>query len=213
MGDFKIKSKKFNTLWEATQRLLEQAKPKEVAHTEDMIRSVLECRKTLKYSLSIFLPLAILHNIERVAVLKEYFNDVVVTAKLKDGKIIRLTPAEHVVKSLLESIGTSAENIKEILDVFKVRVKVRMAEQKGESKVKKFYNTANKKLFHDLHLVSRFNAKEIKEMKNVISDEDEFEKLIKIRLDSLFNEKLRIVAERRLRAIEGIPETFVWGEK
>lgn len=192
---------------------MEQAEPREVAHTEDMIKAVLECRKILKYSLSIFLPLAILHNIERVRVLKEYFNDAVITAKLQDGKIVRLSPAENVVKNLLESIGTSPANVKEILSVFKIRKKVRRAEREGDSKkAKRLYNTDNKKLFHDLHLISRFNSKEINAMKNAISDRDKFEELISTRLDSLFNQRLRIVAEKKLRKIEGINETFVWGE-
>lgn len=213
MGDLKITSKKFNILWEAAERLLEQAEPREVAHTEDMIKAVLECRKILKYSLSIFLPLAILHNIERVMVLKEYFNDAVITAKLQDGKIVRLSPAENVVKNLLESIGTSTANVKEILSVFKVRKKARRAEREGDSKkAKRLYNTDNKKLFHDLHLISRFNSKEINAMKDAISDRNKFEELISTRLDSLFNHQLRIVAEKKLRKIEGIKEEFVWGE-
>lgn len=212
MGDFKIKSKKFNILWEAPERLLKQAEPREVAHTEDMIKAVLECREILEYSLSIFLPLAILHNIERISVLKEYFSDEVITAKLKDGKIVRLSPAENVIKNLLESIGSSSANIKEILSIFKVREKVRRAEREGKSKIERLYNTDNKKLFHDLHLISRFNSKEINAMKASISDRDKFEELVRIRLDCLFNDKLRIVAEKKLRKIEGINETFIWGE-
>jgi len=205
MGAIKGVSKKFNILWEAAERLLEQSEPREVAHTKDMIDAVLECRGVLKYDLNIFLPLAMLHNIERVKVLKEYFNDVVITATLKDGKIVRLTPAENVIKNLSESVGISPANINEIISVFKVRKKAKMAEQKGEKfKAKKFYNTDNKKLFHDFHLLSRFNRKEIKLMKSGFSDKELFDKMINIRFNLFFHDKLRIVAEDRFRAIEGI---------
>jgi len=213
MGDIKGVSKKFNILWEAAERLLEQAEPREVAHTEDMIDAVLECRGVLKYDLNIFLPLAMLHNIERVKVLKEYFNDVVITAKLKDDKIVRITPAENVIKNLSESIGISPAHINEILSVFKVRKKARRAEKDGDAETAKLlYNTDNKKLFHDLHLLSRFNRKEIKTMKSGFSDKELFNKMINIRFNLFFNDELRRVAEDRFRAIEGINKNSSWAE-
>jgi len=205
-------SGKFNILWEATKKLLEHAKSEEVCHTEDMIKAVLECRQILKYDLDIFLPLAILHNIERITVLKEYFDDVVINAKLKDGKIVRLSPAENVIKNLLESIGEKQANIEEIIKIFKVREKVRKAEKEGVGEIKKFFDTDNKKLFYDLHLLSRFNRKEVKAVKKAISDKDRFEKLMADRFNLFFNDKLRNIAEKKLREIEGINENFVWGE-
>jgi len=212
MGDIKGVSKKFNILWEAAERLLEQAEPREVAHTEDMIDAVLECRGVLKYDLNIFLPLAMLHNIERVKVLKEYFNDVVITAKLKDGKIVRLTPAENVIKNLSESVGVSPAHVQEIISIFKVRKKARMAEQRGERfKAKKFYNTDNKKFFHDLHLLSRFNRKEVKALKKGFSDKEQFHKMINDRFDLFFHDKLRKLAKHKFREIEGINKVSSWG--
>jgi len=205
MADIKGVSKKFNILWEAAERLLEQAETREVEHTEDMIDAVLECRGVLKYDSNIFLPLAMLHNIERVKVLKEYFNDVVITATLKDGKIVRLTPAENVIKNLTESVGISPANINEIISVLKIRKKARRAEKEGDSKkTRRLYDTDNKKLFHDFHLLSRFNRKEIKSMKSGFSDKELFDKMINIRFNLFFHDKLRIVAEDRFRAIEGI---------
>ena len=166
----------------------------------------------------------------------------VITATLKDGKIVRLTPAENVIKNLLESIGMSPADIKEIISVFKVRKKARRAEKEGDSKEAKrlyfrneasekqmsnliciserirkhtpsgVYNTDNKKLLHDFHLLSRFNRKEVKSLKRGISDKEQFNKMIKTRLNLFFNDKLRTVAKDKFRKIEGIKESFVWGE-
>ena len=78
MTKVKGMSEKFNKLWQAAEHLLQQAEHEDVAHTKDMIKAVLQCIKILKFNLDIFLPLAILHNIERITVLEEHFNDVII---------------------------------------------------------------------------------------------------------------------------------------
>jgi len=201
---------KFSKLWQATEKLLEQAKPEEVAHTKDMINAVLESRKTIKLDLDIFLSLAILHNIERIEVLKKYFKNVSISSKLKNNKIIRLSPAENVAKNLLESINISPMKIEEIIGILKLREKARKTAHTDTKAKNKLYNTDNKKMFYDLHLLSRFNKEEIKDMEKALSDKDEFDKLINSHFNLFFNDKLRMVAQKKFREIEGIKRDPVW---
>jgi len=212
MSKIKGVSGKFHTLWQAAERLLEQAEPREVAHTEDMIRAVLECRKVIKFDLDIFLSLAILHNIERIIVLKKYFGDIVVTAKLKNGKMVRLSAAENTVKYLAESVGITPEKVEEIISVLKVRQKARGVDHTEDRKKNKLYNTDNKKLFHDLHLLSRFNRKEVKRIKKTISGKDEFMDIINTRLGLFFNNEIKKIAEDKFREIEGLRKQPRWSD-
>jgi len=199
---------KFEELWVKCVNLLSRAREGDLEHTKEMLRDLLNARGKVRFDRFVFFPAVMLHDVVHIDILEKYFKDVIIPEKLKDGTLIEVSTAGEIIKSLLEEMDTDPEKIEEILEIIKAHV---LGRQKVIDR-KIVYDTPNKKLFHDFELLAKFSKRRVKILKKMSSDKEQFRRIIANRLKRFFFDELREIAAKKFRKIEGIKESFIWGE-
>ena len=98
-------------------------------------------------------------------------------------------------KDILDSIHYAPDKVNEIVEI----ISIHDADQLENTDVKKVYDSENKKMFHDIDCMDRYNAERLKKMAKTLSDKDKMFAMLSKGLDSFFYPEFRKIAEEKFR--------------
>lgn len=190
--------KKFEKIWEKALPLLKQGRPGDDTHAAEVVKLIVDFNGDLILDKDILIPVAIMHDIGHSAILPEHFKYITGPEKLTNGKLVHMLTGAKIAKDILDSIHYDSEKSKEIIEI----ISIHDADQLEKIELEKFYNTDNKKLFHDIDSLDRFTELRLKSMLKMYKDKKELLLLLKKSLSSIFYKEFRDVAEKRLEVLE-----------
>jgi len=193
----KILPKKYQKLWVKCEAILKKGRSGDVAHAREVVELVLSYEGKEFLDKDVLVPVAMLHDIGHAAILPKHFSLITGPKKLVNGKLVHMLAGAKIAKEILESVGYNKAKIKEIVDI----VSMHDSDQLKGVDIKKIYNTKNKKIFHDVDSLDRYTKKRLENVKNIYSDKEEIERILKSFLDLFFYKEFKNIAEARLAEI------------
>jgi len=187
---------KYNLIWEKSYPLLQQGRPGDDNHALEVMNFVLDYADPNYFD--VLVPVAIMHDIGHSSILLEHFKYVTGKDKLTNGKLVHMLVGAKIAKDILTSIKYDEKKIDEIVEL----ISMHDADQLEGVNVKEIYNTENKKMFHDIDCMDRYNSDRIKAMEKSLPDKDKIMIILKKGLDNFFYPKFRQIAEKRLKDIK-----------
>lgn len=189
---------KYESLWIKALPLLKQGRPGDDKHAEEVVKFILDYNGKLVLDKDILIPVAIMHDIGHSTILPEHFKYVTGPEKLVNGKLAHMLTGAKIAKELLESINYDSERSKEIVEI----ISIHDADQLDKVDLEKFYNSDNKKIFHDIDSLDRYTELRIKSMVKMYKSKAELLALLRGALNSIFLQEFRDVAETKLKVLE-----------
>jgi hypothetical protein len=191
----------FLPIWKKAKKLLKQGRPDDYQHALEVAKYILnyktgEGEEKLDYA--ILIPVALMHDIGHCTILPEDFRFVTGPEKLVNGKLAHMLTGAKIAKEILEAVHYDQELSKEIVDM----IRVHDADQLKDVDLNKFYDTKNKKLFHDIDCLDRYTELRIQEMSAMFPDRDKLFMLLKKGLDGFFYPEFKKIATDRMTTLE-----------
>lgn len=186
---------KYQTLWEECLPLLRLGRPGDDEHVAETVKLVLDYQGRLEFDADVLIPVAMLHDIGHSAILPEHFKYITGQNKLINGKLVHMLAGAKIAHDLLHKIGYDSEKAKEIVEI----IAVHDADQLKIEDWKSWYNTPNKKVFHDLDALDRYTEKRINSItKSGLYAPEKIVIELRKMLDNFFLSELREVAAKNL---------------
>lgn len=193
---------KYKEIWEKSLPLLKQGRPGDDLHAKEVTEFVNDYTGNIKIDKDILIPVAIMHDIGHSMILSEHFKYVTGPEKLINGKLAHMLVGAKIADNMLSSVNYDKEKIKEIVDI----ISIHDTDQLKDIDINKFYNTENKKIFHDIDSMDRFTEERIKSVSFVYKDRKKLMDILRESLSMFFYEEFRKIAEERLNTLI-IPQT------
>ncbi len=189
--------KEFYTLWEKCIPFLEKGRPGDLEHAKDTVEFILNYKGNVDLDEDILIPMAMMHDIGHSAILQEHFKYVTGPEKIENGKLVHMLTGAKIAQDLLEAIDYNKQITKQIVNM----ISVHDFEQLNIENAKAAYDTPNKKIFHDIDILDRFNNERIEKMKKVYPDRQKILELIKEDLNNFFFDEFRQIAQQRFQVL------------
>ena len=196
---------KYKGLWEKVLPLLKQGRLGDDVHALEVAKFIVGYKGDLKLDFDILIPLAIMHDIGHVAICPEHFKFITGEAKLINGKLVHMLAGAKIAKDILEEVGYDKARTDEIVDI----ISIHDADQLKEVDKEKFYDTENKRLFHDIDSLDRFTKQRLKSIGKLFPSKSRKE-LIEIlagTLNEFFYDEFRDLARENLEELKNGNET------
>ncbi len=189
---------KYQTLWAECLPLLKLGRPGDDEHAAETVKLVLDYRGRLEFDADVLIPVAMLHDIGHSAILPEHFKYITGQNKLVNGKLVHMLAGAKIAHDLLHKIGYDSEKAKEIVEI----IAMHDTDQLKIEDWKSWYETQNKKVFHDLDALDRYTEKRLRSMVDSgMYDMDEILKELSRLLDNFIFPEVRKKAEENLNKI------------
>ncbi len=138
------------------------------------------------------------HDIGHSAILPEHFKYITGQNKLVNGKLVHMLAGAKIAHDLLHKIGYDSEKAKEIVEI----IAMHDADQLKIEDWKSWYETQNKKVFHDLDALDRYTEKRLRSMVDSgMYDMDEILKELSRLLDNFLISEIKTAAEEQLKLL------------
>ena len=190
--------KKFLPLWRSAQTLLKKGAPSDLVHAEEVINFLLSYKGKIKMDLDIFIPVAMMHDIGHSAILPEHFRYVTGQEKILNGKLVHMLAGAKIARDILKQIGYNPKKSAEIVDMISMHDFEQLEGLGGRA----LYNTVNKKIFHDIDSLDRFNNKRIKKLFSLNPDKKRLKAYIKDQLKTFFYPEFQSIAAERFKTLD-----------
>lgn len=181
---------KYNKIWGKCLPLLEMCRPGDTEHARKLAEFVLNYTG-MEIDKDVLVPAAMMHDIGHSAILPEHFVYISGLKKISNSKLVHMLAGAKIAKDILDSIGYDKQKIEEIVDV----ISIHDGDQLSGVNVKDIFNTENKKIFHDIDSLDRYNEERLKEF---VSSPEERGKMLNILenfLGMFFYDEFRSVAK------------------
>jgi HD superfamily phosphohydrolase len=188
---------KYLSIWNEASPILKKARPGDFEHSLEVVNLILNYKGNINIDLEILIPVAIMHDIGHSALLPEHFKFVTGSDKLINGKLAHMLAGAKIAHDILEKVGFATDKSKEIIDI----ISVHDADQLQGILLEKWYDTENKKIFHDLDSMDRYTETRLKSVKDLYPDRDKLLSMLEKSLDSFFFEEFRNLAKERLQKL------------
>ena len=189
---------KYVVIWKKIEPLFKLGRPGDDEHAMETVKFILNYKGNMKLDKDILIPVAMMHDIGHIAILPEHFKYITGPEKIMNGKLVHMLTGAKIAKDILDSVNYNKEKTAEIVDI----ISVHDADQLNDIDIKKFYNTENKKIFHDIDSLDRFTKIRLKSMLKMYKDKKELFKLLRDSLKNIFTQEFREFGEKRLNALE-----------
>lgn len=190
--------KKYKKIWEKSLPYLERGRSGDDKHAAEVVEFILNYKGNKKLNLNILIPTAMMHDIGHSAILPEHFKHITGPEKLPNAKLVHMLVGAKIANDILDSIGYDHKKISEIVDI----ISVHDADLLKEIDLKKFYNTENKKIFHDIDSLDRFTETRLKSVSKMYPNRGKVFVILKESLGSLFYPEFKKIAKQRLKELE-----------
>jgi 5'-deoxynucleotidase YfbR-like HD superfamily hydrolase len=188
--------KKFQKLWKICSPLLKRGRPDDLQHAKDVIKFILNYSGQQKIDQDILIPVAMMHDIGHSAILPGHFKYITGPKKIKNSKLVHMLAGAKIAHDILRKIKYPTKKTKEIVDI----ISIHDAEQL-DIKWCKFYNTYNKKIFHDIDLLDGFNTKRVKKLL-YLWPKNKLLQSLNERVNNFFFEEFKKLAIEKIKKFE-----------
>lgn len=189
---------KYQPLWEECLPLLRLGRPGDDEHAAETVKLVLDYQGRLEFDADVLIPVAVLHDIGHSAILPEHFKYITGQNKLVNGKLIHMLAGAKIARDLLQKVGYDPEKTQEIIDI----ISMHDADQLKVDDWRSWYDTQNKKVFHDLDALDRYTEKRLRSMVDSgMYDMDEILKELSRLLDNFLISEIKTAAEEQLKLL------------
>ncbi len=185
--------KKYLSIWNECSAILKTARPGDYEHALEVIDLILSYEGKIKLDTDILIPVAMMHDIGHSAILPEHFKLVTGPEKLINSKLVHMLAGAKIALELLKKIEYPADKSAEIVDI----ISVHDADQLKDISLEKWYDTENKKIFHDLDSMDRFTEARINSVKSMYPDRETMLSILEKTFSSFFFEEFRNMARER----------------
>ncbi|MFA6446152.1 MAG: HD domain-containing protein, partial [Candidatus Paceibacterota bacterium] len=172
---------KYLDLWNRCLPLLQKGRPGDDKHAVEVAEFVLNCGKK-DLDLDILIPTAIMHDIGHSAILPEHFKYITGQERVMNGKLVHMLAGAKIAKDTLDSIGYDSKKIAEIVDI----ISIHDADQLEKTDIAKVFDTENKRIFHDIDCMDRYNAERLKKMIKLLPDKSKMLSMLEEGLKGFF---------------------------
>ncbi|MHB8830732.1 MAG: HD domain-containing protein [Patescibacteria group bacterium] len=189
---------KYQALWDACLPFLKQGRPGDDEHAKEVVQYVLQYQPKLKFDPDVLVPVAMLHDIGHSAILPEHFKYVTGQQKLVNGKLAHMLAGAKIAHDLLLQVGYDVEKSKEIVDI----ISMHDADQLKIDDWRNWYDTDQKKIFHDIDALDRYNETRIKHfIESGLYDRNKMIPELQRLADNFFYPELKQTAEENLKKL------------
>lgn len=189
---------KYQTLWAECLPLLRLGRPGDDEHAAETVKLVLDYQGRLEFDADVLIPVAMLHDIGHSVILPEHFKYITGQNKLVNGKLIHMLAGAKIARDLLQKVGYDPEKTQEIIDI----ISMHDADQLKVDDWRSWYDTQNKKVFHDLDALDRYTEKRLRSMVDSgMYDMDEILKELSRLLDNFLISEIKTAAEEQLKLL------------
>lgn len=189
---------KYQPLWEECLPLLRLGRPGDDEHAAETVKLVLDYQGRLEFDADVLIPVAMLHDIGHSVILPEHFKYITGQNKLVNGKLIHMLAGAKIARDLLQKVGYDPEKTQEIIDI----ISMHDADQLKVDDWRSWYDTQNKKVFHDLDALDRYTEKRLRSMVDSgMYDMDEILKELSRLLDNFLISEIKTAAEEQLKLL------------
>lgn len=195
----KIKNlpQKFIELWNICLPILQNCRPGDDVHAVEVAEFVLNCGKK-DIDLDVLIPVAIMHDIGHSAILPEHFKYITGGERVLNGKLVHMLVGAKIAKDILDSINYDKDKTTEIVEI----ISMHDSDQLENTDMAKAYDSSNKKLFHDIDCMDRYNAERLKNMEKTFPDKDKLFSMLEKGLESFFYPEFREIAEDKFKYLK-----------
>jgi hypothetical protein len=188
---------KYLDLWNRCLPLLQKGRPGDDKHAVEVAEFVLNCGKK-DLDLDILIPTAIMHDIGHSAILPEHFKYITGQERVMNGKLVHMLAGAKIAKDTLDSIGYDSKKIAEIVDI----ISIHDADQLEKTDIAKVFDTENKRIFHDIDCMDRYNAERLKKMIKLLPDKSKMLSMLEEGLKGFFYPEFRKIAEDKFKNLD-----------
>ncbi len=193
MLEIKNLPEKYKELWEKCLPILQKGRPGDDTHSIEVAEFILNITDK-NIDLDVLIPVAIMHDIGHSAILPEHFKYVTGGERLVNAKLPHMLVGAKIAKDILESINYDKDKAAEIVDI----ISMHDAYQLEGVDIVKFYDTDNKKIFHDVDCMDQYNIERLKKMLPMFPDKNKMWPMLEKNLNGFFDPSLKEVAQRKL---------------
>jgi hypothetical protein len=183
-------------IWEKAEPILKQGRPGDDAHALEVVEFIVN-NVDPKY-FDVMIPVAIMHDIGHSAILPEHFKFITGSEKVKNGKLVHMLAGAKIAKDILTSVGYDPEKSAEIVEM----ISMHDADQLEDTDVNKVYDSENKRVFHDIDCMDRYNPERMKKMGALVGDKTKMLAMLEKGLETFFDPKLKKIAQEKFEKMK-----------
>ena len=185
---------RYQSIWKKCRPLLKAGRMGDFEHAQETALFILNYRGNLDLDKDILVPVALMHDIGHYAILPEHFKFVTGPEKIMNSKLVHMLSGAKIAKDILTSIHYSPAKTKEIVEI----ISIHDADQLQGVDPKKIYDSANKRIFHDIDSLDRYTEARLKSFAALYPNRQEFIKILSRFLDQFFYPEFKNLAVSRL---------------
>ncbi|OGZ26721.1 MAG: hypothetical protein A2365_02375 [Candidatus Nealsonbacteria bacterium RIFOXYB1_FULL_40_15] len=188
---------KYQKIWKKCEPILRAGRGGDYEHALETVQMILDYKGQLKLDLDILIPTAMMHDIGHIAILDEHLKYVTGAKKLINSKLVHMLTGAKIAKDILESAGYDKDKSVEIIDI----ISMHDADSLKGININEFYNTDNKKIFHDFDRLDRFSEERIRLASPRYENKEDLFKEVENSLNLFFLDEFKQVAHARLETL------------
>lgn len=188
---------KYKKLWDKCLPILQKGRSSDDTHAIEVAEFVINC-KDKDIDLDILIPVAIMHDIGHSAILPEHFKYITGGERLVNGKLAHMLVGAKIAKDVLESIGYDQDKTNEIVEI----ISMHDFDQLEGTNMSEVYNTKNKRIFHDIDCMDRYNLERLRKLGKSFPDKNKMWAMLEKGLETFFDPQLRSIAQKKLEEMK-----------
>lgn len=188
---------KYQKIFKKCSPLLKKGRPDDYGHAQEVVDFILDYRGKINLDKDILIPAAIMHDIGHSAILPKHFEYIAGPDKIVNGKLVHMLAGAKIANDILNSVKYDKNKIQEIVDI----ISIHDFDQLSSVDFKKFYDTENKKVFHDIDSLDRYTTKRIKAVLGRWKDRNKIMNILNECLKLFFFDEFRKIAQEKLKKL------------
>ena len=188
---------KYLPIWDKASSILKKGRPGDYEHSLEVMDLLINYKGDIKINLDVLIPVAIMHDIGHSGILPEYFKYVTGPEKLINGKLVHMLVGAKIATDILEEVKYPKLQSKEIINI----IAVHDADQLQGISLEKWYDTENKKAFHDLDSMDRYTETRLNSVISMYPSREKALSILEKSLDSFFYDEFKQLARKRFESL------------
>ncbi|MFA6918610.1 MAG: HD domain-containing protein [Patescibacteria group bacterium] len=193
-----IVPEKFQALWEKCLPIFEECREGDREHALTGVKFMVNYKGDLNLDDDILIPVAIMHDIGHSAILPEHFKYITGVKRVKNGKLAHMLIGAKIAHKLLTELGYDQKQVDEIVDI----ISMHDIDQLDIEDARLMYDSENKKIFHDIDSLDRYEEKRLKSFSPNPKDMEKALALVEKMLDTFFYSEFKALASANLEKIK-----------
>lgn len=189
---------KYKKIWEKCQPLLKKGRADDLLHAAQVVEKILAYKGKIKIDREVLIPVAMMHDIGHSAILKRHLKYVTGEFKIVNGKLVHMLAGAKIAEDILTAVKYDNRKIKEIADI----ISMHDADQLSGIDKKRIYDTVNRKFFHDIDSLDRYNEKRIKKFSIYFKNKEKIFEFLEKGIENFFYQEFKEKARESFENIK-----------